>query len=114
MALDWSQGSRERHALDWNTEEYKEEGQTKNSLEENYRMGTAEGSKKLERGKDKTKCKILVNVLCVTWEKRENDDDINGRAQLSPRKLVTKFLVLIILDFNLIQTSGKVFVIVQK
>jgi hypothetical protein len=40
MALYWPQGSIERHTLDWNTEEYKEEGQTKNSLEEN-RMGTA-------------------------------------------------------------------------
>jgi hypothetical protein len=55
MALGWPQVSIERHALDWNTEEYKEEGQTKNSLEENYRMGTAECLKKLERGKDKTK-----------------------------------------------------------
>jgi hypothetical protein len=58
--------------LDWNTEEYKEEGQTKKILEENYRIGTAEGMKKLERGKDKTKCKSLINVLCGTWdEKRE-------------------------------------------
>ena len=66
MALDWPQVSTERHALDWNTEEHKEEGQTKNSLEENYRMGRAEGLKKLERGKDKTKRKSLVNVLCGT------------------------------------------------
>jgi hypothetical protein len=27
--------------------------------------------KKLERGKDKTKCKSLVNVLCWTWEQKE-------------------------------------------
>jgi len=43
MALDLPQDSIEWHALDWSTEEYKEEGQAKNSLEENYRMGTGEG-----------------------------------------------------------------------
>jgi hypothetical protein len=64
MALDWPQGSIERHALDCNTEEYEEEGLTKNSVVENYKTGTVEGLKKLERGKDKTKCKSLVNVLC--------------------------------------------------
>jgi hypothetical protein len=75
-------------------------------------MGTAECLKKLERGKDKTKWKSLVNVLCGTWEKRENDDDINGRlgsAQSSPRKPVTKFPVLIILDLNLSQDKWQRF-----
>jgi len=57
MALDWPQDSIEWHALDCSTEEYKKVGQTKNSLQENCRMGTAEGLKKQERGKDKTKCK---------------------------------------------------------
>jgi len=41
--------------------------------------------------------------------KRENDDDINGRlgrAQSSPKKLVNKFSVLVILDLNL--ESGQV------
>jgi len=41
--------------------------------------------------------------------KRENDDDIDGRLwrnQSSPRKLVTKFPVLIILDLN--PESGQV------
>jgi hypothetical protein len=70
MTLDWPQGSIESHTLDWNTQQYKEQGQTKNRLEENYRMGTAEGLKTLERGKDKTKCKSLVNVLCGTWEQK--------------------------------------------
>ena len=37
MALDWPQGSIERHALDWNTEGYKEEGLTKNNVVENYK-----------------------------------------------------------------------------
>ena len=68
MTLDRPQVSIERRALDWNTQEYKEEGQTKNRLEVNYRMGTAEGLKKLERGKDETKCKSLANVLCGTRE----------------------------------------------
>jgi len=67
MVLDLPQDSIEWHALDWRTEEHKEEGHTKNSLEENYRMGTAEGLKNLERGKYKTKCKSLVNVRCGTW-----------------------------------------------
>lgn len=55
MALDWPQGSIEWHALDSNTEEYKEERLTNNSGEKNYTTGTAEGLKKLERGKDKKK-----------------------------------------------------------
>jgi hypothetical protein len=36
--------------------------------------------------------------------KRKNDDDVNGRlgrAQSSPKKLLAKFPVLIILDLNL-------------
>ena len=112
MALDWPQCSIERHAFYWNTEEYKEEEQTKNSLEENYRMETAECLKKLERSKDKTKCKSLVKVLCGTLEKRENNNNINGRLgrdQSSPRKLVNRFPVLIILDLHLSQDKRQSF-----
>jgi hypothetical protein len=44
--------------------------------------------------------------------KGENDDDINGRlgrAQSSPKKLVTKFPVSITLDSNMFQDKWQIF-----
>jgi hypothetical protein len=78
-------------------------------------MGTAESLKKLERGKDKTKCKSLRPIWNM-GTKRENDD-MNGRlgrAQSSPRNLVTKFPGLIILDLNMSQDKWQSFLIDQQ
>ena len=49
--------------------------------------------------------------------KGENNDDINGRlgrAQSSPRKFLTKFPILIILDLNLSQDKWQFFMTVQQ